>query len=171
MTAHKAQGKTLSHAVINLENCSGTEAPYVMISRVTSLEGLLILKGFSRSKITCRQSQECRDEARRHQYLALQTIACTGTSTEASAAEADIRLMFNSKRGADGPDTEDESKNREDDYVRLERKEKANAVLIRTQLAVSVGPLRPVRRVPRKGTSASGTTAGVSHFLFRLIHG
>jgi ATP-dependent exoDNAse (exonuclease V) alpha subunit len=48
MTAHKAQGKTLTHTVINLQNCSGTESPYVMISRVTSLDGLLILMGFSR---------------------------------------------------------------------------------------------------------------------------
>jgi hypothetical protein len=94
MTAHKAQGKTLTHAVINLQNCSGTEAPYVMISRVTSLDELLILKGFPKSKIMCRQSQECRDEARRHEYLALQTIISTGTSTEAAEAEAIVKKMF-----------------------------------------------------------------------------
>ncbi|KAJ7070381.1 hypothetical protein B0H15DRAFT_765219, partial [Mycena belliarum] len=73
ITAHKSQGKTLKHAVVNLRECSGTEAPYVMLSRVTSLDGLLILKSFPKSKITCRQSEEVRCEARRHQYLALQT--------------------------------------------------------------------------------------------------
>ncbi|KAJ7086527.1 hypothetical protein C8R44DRAFT_532727, partial [Mycena epipterygia] len=73
ITAHKAQGKTLPHTVVNLRGCSGTESPYVMLSRVTSLEGLLILKAFSKDRITCRQSEDCRNEARRHQYLALQT--------------------------------------------------------------------------------------------------
>lgn len=33
MTAHKAQGKTLSHTVVDLRDCSGTESPYVMLSR------------------------------------------------------------------------------------------------------------------------------------------
>ncbi|KAJ6447543.1 hypothetical protein C8R45DRAFT_757228, partial [Mycena sanguinolenta] len=73
MTAHKSQGKTYSHAVVNLTECRGTESPYVMLSRVTSLEGLLILKPFPKSKITCRQSEDVRIEMRRQQYLSLQT--------------------------------------------------------------------------------------------------
>ncbi|KAJ6484117.1 hypothetical protein C8R45DRAFT_767690, partial [Mycena sanguinolenta] len=73
ITAHKSQGKTLPHAVVNLRDCSGTESPYVMLSRVMSLDGLLILKNFPKSKITCRQSEDMRLEAQRHQLLALQT--------------------------------------------------------------------------------------------------
>ena len=34
VTAHRSQGQTLSQAIIDLESCKGTEAPYVMISRV-----------------------------------------------------------------------------------------------------------------------------------------
>lgn len=44
MTAHKAQGQTLEKVVVDLECCRGTESPYVMISRVTSLNGLLLLQ-------------------------------------------------------------------------------------------------------------------------------
>jgi len=43
MTAHCAQGQTMEHVIIDLQSCRGTEAPYVMISHVCSLEGLLIL--------------------------------------------------------------------------------------------------------------------------------
>ena len=50
MTAHKAQGQTLKKVIIDLENCRGTESPYVMVSCVTSLEGLLILRPFRSSK-------------------------------------------------------------------------------------------------------------------------
>ncbi len=46
MTAHKAQGQTIEHAIIDLDNCRGTEPPYVMISRVKLLEGLLILRKY-----------------------------------------------------------------------------------------------------------------------------
>ena len=58
MTAHKAQGQTLHKVIVDLESCRGTESPYVMISRVTSLEGLLILRSFKFSKIKCHQSQD-----------------------------------------------------------------------------------------------------------------
>ncbi|KAG2135279.1 hypothetical protein DEU56DRAFT_718472, partial [Suillus clintonianus] len=73
MTTHKAQGQTLQHIVVDLAGCIGTESPYVMLSRVTSLEGLLILRPFNQKKITCRRSEDCRQEEKRHQILALQT--------------------------------------------------------------------------------------------------
>ncbi|KAI0038040.1 hypothetical protein FA95DRAFT_1478114, partial [Auriscalpium vulgare] len=73
LTAHKAQGQTLSHAVVDLHDCRGTESPYVMISRVKSLEGLLILRPFARKKIMCRQSQDSRLEFRRLDFVRLQT--------------------------------------------------------------------------------------------------
>lgn len=43
MTAHKAQGQSLPNIIIDLQSCQGTESPYVMVSRVTLLDGLLIL--------------------------------------------------------------------------------------------------------------------------------
>ena len=58
MTAHKAQGQTFNKVIIDLESCKGTESPYVMVSHVTSLNGLLILQTFKFSKIKCHQSQD-----------------------------------------------------------------------------------------------------------------
>ena len=74
MTAHKAQGQTLKKVIIDLDNCRGTESPYVMVSRVTSLEGLLILRPFRSSKIKCRQSEDVRNEFKRLDRLRTLTI-------------------------------------------------------------------------------------------------
>ncbi|KAJ7154988.1 hypothetical protein C8R43DRAFT_863249, partial [Mycena crocata] len=73
LTAHKAQGKTLEHCVVDLTGCRGTESPYVMISRATSLEGLVILSPFKKEQICCRQSEDIRNENRRLNFLALRT--------------------------------------------------------------------------------------------------
>ncbi|KAJ7086284.1 hypothetical protein C8R43DRAFT_832243, partial [Mycena crocata] len=73
ITAHKAQGKTLKACVVNFTACFGTESPYVMVSRVTSLEGLVILTPFAKSVIQCHQSADVRNEFRRLRYLALKT--------------------------------------------------------------------------------------------------
>ncbi|KAJ3927247.1 MAG: hypothetical protein NXY57DRAFT_863682, partial [Lentinula lateritia] len=70
MTAHKAQGQTLSTAVVDFESCRGTEAPYVMALRVKSIDGLLILRPFQLKKIQCRQSEDSRKEHARLDYLA-----------------------------------------------------------------------------------------------------
>ncbi|KAJ3878153.1 hypothetical protein F5879DRAFT_762646, partial [Lentinula edodes] len=70
MTAHKAQGQTLATAIIDIESCRGTESPYVMASRVKSLDGLLILRPFQLKKIQCRQSEDSRNEHARLKYLA-----------------------------------------------------------------------------------------------------
>ncbi|KAJ6530746.1 hypothetical protein B0H19DRAFT_1328010 [Mycena capillaripes] len=94
MTAHKAQGKTLSNCVVNLTGCCGTEAPYVMLSRVTSLQGLVILTPFSKSKITCRRSEDARSEFRRLEYLALKTVTAYGTPAEAAAAALVLARSF-----------------------------------------------------------------------------
>ena len=88
MTAHKAQGQTLNKIIIDLESCRGTESPYVMVSRVTSLEGLLILRPFKLSKIKCHQSQDTRKEINRLNRLRLQTITRIGTFEEKKKAHA-----------------------------------------------------------------------------------
>ncbi|KAJ3916320.1 hypothetical protein F5877DRAFT_15076, partial [Lentinula edodes] len=69
-TTHKAQGQTLDSAIIDLESCRGTEAPYVMVSRVKTLDGLLVLRPFQLKKIQCRQSEDSRSENKRLQLLA-----------------------------------------------------------------------------------------------------
>jgi hypothetical protein len=58
MMTHKAQGQTLLRTIIDLEGCTGTEAPFVMLSQVTSLQGLLILRPFNRKRISCHQSED-----------------------------------------------------------------------------------------------------------------
>src|ERR1700722_18509532 len=44
MTAHKSQGLTLPKAFIDLESCRGSESSYVMVSRVKSIDDLLIMR-------------------------------------------------------------------------------------------------------------------------------
>ncbi|KAJ3851611.1 hypothetical protein EV368DRAFT_17583, partial [Lentinula lateritia] len=73
-TTHKVQGQTLDSAIIDLESCRGTEAPYVMVSRVKTLDGLLVLRPFHLKKIQCRQSEDSRLEHKRLHLLALETI-------------------------------------------------------------------------------------------------
>ncbi|KDQ54426.1 hypothetical protein JAAARDRAFT_108469, partial [Jaapia argillacea MUCL 33604] len=73
MTAHKAQGQSLHHVIVDLQSTRGTEAPYVMVSRATCLKGLLILRPFNRAKICSRQSQETREEMNRLNVLRLKT--------------------------------------------------------------------------------------------------
>lgn len=103
MTAHKAQGKTLPNCIVNLTGCQGTEAPYVMLSRVTSLEGLVILTPFSKSKICCRRSEDARTEFRRLEYLALRTIMAYGTPVEATQAAQEIARSYSAAAHIEPP--------------------------------------------------------------------
>ena len=94
MTVHKAQGRTLTNVIVDLESCIGTESPYVMVSRATSLAELLILRPFHKHKIKCRQSQDSRNESKRVQVLALQTKSKHGSDNERELAK---RLLSNYK--------------------------------------------------------------------------
>ena len=53
MTTHKSQGKTLPTAIMDIQSCCRTESVYVMLSRVTSIERLHILRPFNIKKIQC----------------------------------------------------------------------------------------------------------------------
>jgi hypothetical protein len=90
ITVHKAQGRTLGRAIVDIESCRGTESPYVMISRVTSLDGLLILRPFNKSKISCHQSEESRHESRRLDILRLLTIMDGGSPEESTSARLSL---------------------------------------------------------------------------------
>ena len=74
MTAHKSQGQTLNKAIIDLDSCRGSEAPYVMASRVRSINDLLILRPFDFHKIRCHLSQDLRKELDRLLYRHYSTI-------------------------------------------------------------------------------------------------
>jgi len=86
MTAHKAQGVTLPRVIVDFVGCRGTESPYVMASRSTSLEGLLVMRPFNISKISCHRSQEARDEFHRLDLARWRTIATHGTPQEQASA-------------------------------------------------------------------------------------
>ena len=90
MMAHKAQGLTLPRVIVDLANCRGTEFPYVMVSRCPSLDGLLIMRPFPMSKITCRCSQEARNKFTRLDLSRWQLIATHGTPEEQVSARAHL---------------------------------------------------------------------------------
>ncbi|KAF9014232.1 hypothetical protein BDQ17DRAFT_1231022 [Cyathus striatus] len=71
MTCHKAQGKTLSKAIIDLQNCCGSE---VIVSQVKSLSGLLILHGFDIAHIHSRPSQDLCNEMKHLNELDATTL-------------------------------------------------------------------------------------------------
>ncbi|KAJ7476625.1 hypothetical protein FB451DRAFT_1460875 [Mycena latifolia] len=103
MTAHKAQGRTLDHCIVNLTGCRGTESPYVMLSRATSLEGLVILTPFSKDRICSRRSEEARVEFRRLEYLNLKTVIQYGTEPEKLWATERIRQSYGTAAQAREP--------------------------------------------------------------------
>ncbi|TFK65642.1 hypothetical protein BDN72DRAFT_745795, partial [Pluteus cervinus] len=65
MTVHRAQGMTMERVIVDLKNCTGSEAPYVMISRAKTLAGLKVLRLFEWRVITKRLSQDLREEFER----------------------------------------------------------------------------------------------------------
>ena len=65
MTAHKSQGQSLPNVIVDLESCSGSEAPYMMVSCATSFDGLLVYRSFDKRRIRCNMSQDSREEEQR----------------------------------------------------------------------------------------------------------
>ena len=96
MTAHRSQGQTLPRVIIDYQSCKGTEAPYVMTSRVRSLNDLLILRPFEHKKICCHASEDYRIEQRRLSLLAseLGTSHCSHLSINIQNADIhDLNLL------------------------------------------------------------------------------
>ena len=94
LTAHKAQGQTFDRVVVDLESCSGTESPYVMLSRATSLQSVIILRPFSKKKIRCRSSQDVRNEFQRLRRLQLRTKIIHGSASDKLSATSALRTEF-----------------------------------------------------------------------------
>ncbi len=93
MTAHKAQGQTLTSAIIDFASCRGTEPPYVMASRVKSLDGLLILRPFKIEKIQRCQSEDYRNEQKRLRVLQLLTLEKYGQPNEVTHAQSELKKI------------------------------------------------------------------------------
>ena len=76
-TDYKSQGRTLERAVVDLATARG-QGVYVMLSRVKSLDGLMILRWFPSKRVLQRMSAELRAELLRIDEL----DRCTRTEYE-----------------------------------------------------------------------------------------
>ncbi|PPQ71220.1 hypothetical protein CVT26_010999 [Gymnopilus dilepis] len=76
-TDFKSQGRTLTRVIVDLFTARG-QGVYVMLSRVKSLDGLLILRRFPPSKVYHRLPQELRDELTRLKGIDLEVPVGTG---------------------------------------------------------------------------------------------
>ena len=95
MTVHKAQGQTLNRVIVDLAGCAGTEPPYVMCSRATSLDGLAVLRDFDDRQITKRRSEELRIEFARLMNFKWRTTAKYGNPDEIERARQVLDGMRN----------------------------------------------------------------------------
>ena len=93
MTVHKAQGQTMKRVIVDLASCTGTEAPYVMVSRATSLQGVKVLRKFDDKQIKKRRSEELRTEFDRLQFVRWQTVAKYGGENEVREAKEKVAEM------------------------------------------------------------------------------
>ncbi|TFK59637.1 hypothetical protein BDN72DRAFT_746503, partial [Pluteus cervinus] len=62
ITAHRAQGMTMDRVLVDLSYCSGSESPYVMVSRSRSLAGLKVLRLFPFNTVKKSLSEDLRKE-------------------------------------------------------------------------------------------------------------
>ena len=83
MTDYKAQGKTLNRAIIDIESCRSLQSLYVMLSRVKSLNGLLILRPFKNERFYVKQCKDNTDlsiEIKRLRFHTCNTMLNFATS-------------------------------------------------------------------------------------------
>ena len=64
-TDYKSQEKSLNKAIVDIESAHSLQGVYVMLSRVRTLDGLLVLRPFVASRVCRRLSQELREELER----------------------------------------------------------------------------------------------------------
>ena len=101
MTVYKAQGATMGQVIVDLAGCSGTEAPYVIVSRATSLEGLVVLRDFDSKQIAKRRSEEVRKEFTRLTHLKCQMTAKWGSTEEGLEANRELQELQGKKATRD----------------------------------------------------------------------
>lgn len=93
-TAHKSQGQTYNKVIVDLKSCRGSAAPYVMLSRVKSLDGLCILRDFDKDKICCHMNEDCRKEIKRLNCLDLQTVLEVGSESDRNIAREELNIKY-----------------------------------------------------------------------------
>jgi len=85
--AHKVQGQMMKLIIADLDTCSRTESPYVMISRIHCLEDLTIVQPFNFKQITCQPSEDTQKEYNKLQLCNLQTMLTHGMEEEQTYAQ------------------------------------------------------------------------------------
>lgn len=119
ITAHKSPGQTLEKAMVDLDSCRGSEAPYVMISRVKSLQGLLILRPFLMEKIQRRLSQDTRKEMHRLEIMRLRTIVRHGDDEERRMAREELESLTDHAADQEMTDPVNNELHTEDDPIQF----------------------------------------------------
>lgn len=104
--------------MIDLESTIGTEAPYVMLSRATSLAGVFFLRPFQNKVIQRHPCQDVRNEFRRLDILCHQTIMRHGTSKEAADAQQYLVSTFSANALPNEDNTEEDIRMDVDDGAR-----------------------------------------------------
>jgi ATP-dependent exoDNAse (exonuclease V) alpha subunit len=74
ITDYKSQGKTLKHVIVDIQSSRMIQSIYVMLSRATSLDGIVILRPFNPKKVCAHAPQSLRDELACLEALSYQTI-------------------------------------------------------------------------------------------------
>ncbi|KAJ3559445.1 hypothetical protein NM688_g341 [Phlebia brevispora] len=92
-TCHRVQGQTFDRVIVDLEGCSGSEAPYVMLSRARSLEGVAILRPFSLKRITRRPAKTLCEENTRLNKICEMTKSQRGVGQEVEVTEDHARSL------------------------------------------------------------------------------
>ena len=88
-TDYKSQGKSLSRAIVDIESANSLQGVYVMLSRVKTLDGLMVLRPFVSSRVCRRLSQELRDELDRIDTLSNATEVRFETDRRAELDDSD----------------------------------------------------------------------------------
>lgn len=100
LTVWKAQGRTLPNAIVDLESASDTASAYVMLSRVTSIHGLAILRSFNPLRIQTHAREEVRREVKRIEWLSLKTRqADSGTVEEKEQLQNEMDSLAQAMAG------------------------------------------------------------------------
>jgi hypothetical protein len=155
ITAHKSQGQTLEKIIVDLGSkwCRGTEKPYVMVSRVTSLQNLFVLRPFNYSVICSHPSQDVRQEMLRLDMLNLNTIIHTPYATEDQQQQAQNQLPSLSM-----PITEDEPCSQEHQANKLDNLQQGIDLIQSTAGTQSGTTQPPSRRKKRKHADQAPTS-------------
>jgi hypothetical protein len=114
---------------VDLTGCTGSQSPYVMLSRVTDFESLFILRPFKEAKIKCRPSEDLRRENLRLKEIYLKTLCGNTSGSVRQTACQELNELINRKRNAPSPPPQQPRKRRRTRMEQLSGKQALQAIL------------------------------------------